>query len=104
MDDLCALLDEISATLLAGDFTATDKTLARMYAVLQDRDLTAAELKMLRPKIDRVQRLSGAAATGIDASRLWLHDLQQILGGLDVYGPEGRQRVQTTLSGKAQRF
>lgn len=104
MDDLSALLDEISATLLAGDFPATDKMLRRMDAVLQDSDLAAADMKILRPKIDRVQRLSNAAATGIDASRLWLRDLQQVLGGLDVYGPEGRQRVETTLSGKFQRF
>lgn len=104
MTDLAAFLDEASAAVLAGDFAATRQLVDHIEARLSDLRLSPSELEALHPKLERLQRLSSAAEGGIEVARQWVRDLQQSLGGLDVYGREGRRRVETALSGKPQRF
>lgn len=104
MSDLATLLNDASDAILAGDFLAIQGIVNQIDALLPEVQLTPDQTIALGDRIERVQRLSLASASGIDVSRQWLSDLQKALGGLDVYGPEGRQRVETALPGKPRRF
>lgn len=107
MADLSGILDEACAAMLAGDIAASDRALIRFEGKLSSEPPDDADKTALVAQLERLRSLSEAADAGLSSARDWLRDLQQTLGGLDIYDRSGRQRVETGLaatSGNSKRF
>ncbi len=104
MTDPIRILDEACRAMVAGDSAACEKLIERFRTRVGRDSLDPSMRADCARQLERLRGLAAAAADGLDVSRDWLRELSAVLGGLDVYDRSGRQRVNTGLPARAQRF
>ena len=104
MVDRASLLEEACNALVCGDAGRCQQALGRFEKMVARRPLTVEERNGCSTQLRRLRALAAAAAQGVGSAQDWLHQLADMIGGLDVYDSRGRQRVPTGVSTPSQRF
>lgn len=104
MGDAERLLETACAAMVQGDPEACHKALESFAARIAREPLDPETQATCERQLARLRGLALAALEGVDSARAWLRDLSALMGGLDVYDRDGRQRVATALSARTQRF
>lgn len=98
------LLEGACAAMAGGDPESCRKALDLFAAQVAKQGLDPEARAACERQLARLRGLALSALAGLDSARAWLRDLSALLGGLDVYDRGGRQRVETALSLRMQRF
>ena len=98
------LLRTACAAMAAGDPETCFKALESFKATMDDGPLDPEARAACEGQLARLRGLALSALEGMDSARAWMRDLSTVLGGLDVYNRDGRQRVATGLSFRTHRF
>lgn len=104
MDDRARLLEQACAALCDGDPLRCEALVTQFAREMRARPLTDGERPGCVRQLERLRGLAEAAQAGADSARQMIRDIVARAGGLDIYGPGGRQRVEIRLDPRPRRF
>lgn len=104
MRDAEQLLESACAAMAAGDPETCHRVLESFRMHVEGQPLDPASRAACEHRLVRLRGLARSALEGLDSARAWMRDLSAVLGGLDVYDRDGRQRVATEISFRTHRF
>lgn len=104
MTEAHALIQAACRAMAAGDIGACQQELEHFRSRVAGRPLAPQSRAECERELERLRALALAANEGLDDARDWLRELSAVLGGLDIYDRDGRQRVSTGLTGPTRRF